>query len=192
MRASKAVDEGPLVEYVDLRPITRNATRTFCRVFIQKESWDRGNTIKWIELGEVGLCSVNDRHDGRFLLKARVKGGVTDFEHDTAYALQLPLIGVMFDGLMIHHSVTRLCAYINPNVDEDSFHVPPPGYDPSTLPGVHRCKDKQCLASDPKGHLIVPEDNWFPKFDANLFRRVAGKRVEIHIGSVIEEKDEDS
>ena len=107
--------------------------------------------------------------------------GVTDFEHDSAWALRLPLIGLTWDGLLVHYHTAHLLAWVDPD-DLDGFNVPGPGYDPAKLPGAHKCKDKQCLKNDPTGHIIVPEGNYVPPTNPVLYRQVRGKMLEITIG----------
>src|SRR5512135_114933 len=177
--------ERPYVETIDVIKLCRNPKRAFCSVWLYPD-WDRRNKIEWIRLGEASLRPSRDNADGRWTLDARMAGGVTDFEHDTAYVIKLPLIGVGFDGLAIHYTRIHLIGWVDPNELED-FRVPPPGYDPVKDPGTYSCKDKRCLEEHPKGHPIIPEGMWLPKPNEELFRRVAGKRVEIIMGPVVKD-----
>lgn len=166
----------------DLRGITRDSKRCRTTVLIQLGL----DKVKWLVFGQAQLRN-DTRRDGSFQLSARMIEGVTDFEHDSAYALQLPLIGVAFDSLVVHYHETHLAGWIHPD-DQDGFRVPGPGYDPRKHKESRICKEKTCLGDHPKGHVIVPEDFFVPPHDLDLYRRVRGKRVEIVIGLHFEEE----
>lgn len=171
------------VERTDIREITRypDLCRTTVRLF---PSWDDREAIDWLIAGQGELRHHEKR--GTWELLMRLTEGVTDFEHDSAYAFQLPLIGLTFDSLYYHQ--TTFVAWVDPN-DFENFRVPRPGYNPMKLPGAYCCKDKDCRREDPKGHMIVPEDNYAgPMPDRELFQAVRGKRVEIKIGPFFKEE----
>jgi hypothetical protein len=170
-----------IVEETDLRPISRRGYRclTTVRLF---PNWDPANAVTWLKIGEARLRSARDgRADGRWLLEAYLTAGTTDFEHDSAYAIRLPLIGVQFEGVDYH--ATRVSAWVDPGNDFEDFHVPRPGYNPMALPNAEKCTDKRC--EEP--HVIVPEGFYVPPFDADLYAAVRGKRVEIRFDLVSEE-----
>ena len=181
-RAHLVVPQNPparLDLLTDLRDITRNTKKCQSVVTIHLD-WE--TKVKWLVFGQAQLRAQREsRPDGCYRLEARMTEGVTDFEHDSAYALRCPLIGVMFDGLLINNHTTHLIAWVDPD-NEEEFRVPSPGYNPTKHAEAHRCKDKQCLKDDPKGHIIVPEGFYVPPRNAELYRRVRGKKVEITIG----------
>jgi hypothetical protein len=171
-------------ERTDLRAVCRRSDTCITTVHLCLES-DRRD-FEWLVLGEAQLESGR-RGRGR-MLKAYLTTGVTDFEHDSAYALQLPLIGVELDAVYYHS--THLVGYVDPELGSftPSFHVPRPGYNPMDHEDAFECDEGHCK-KDP--HIIVPEDHYVPPFDKELFEAVRGKRVEIHIGPVVPEEDED-
>jgi len=159
------------VERTDLLAISRhpNHCLTVVKLF---PSWDQREAFDWLIGGQAEL-----RHHekvGTWDLTMRLTAGVTDFEHDSAYVFQLPLIGLTFESLYYHQ--TTFIAWVNPNASE-AFRVPRPGYNPMTMKGATTCKECK-----PR-HLIVPEDHFAgPPTDLELFKLVRGKRVEIQIG----------
>lgn len=178
----------PYIEAVDLRSITRHSDRCFTHVRLFPD-WDPSNRVDWLVFG---MASVTAKERQRtHSLEARMIAGVTDVEHDSAYALKLPLIGLQFQDLFVSYHTTHLVAWVDPNADERTFRVPTVGYDPTKHPKARLCKDKYCLPAYPNGHMIVPEGHYLPPFDKELFKLVAGKKVEITIGSVLANEDGD-
>lgn len=174
-------DEPPVT---DLRGITRYSDRCVTRVAIRID-WSK--TVEWLICGQSDLTRASDtRQDGRWRLTARMGDGTTDFEHDSAYAFQLALIGLQLDSLAVNCHISNFVAWVDPN-DPDGFRVPRPGYDPSKHPESHRCKDRQCAANGNKDHIILPEGFFVPPFDAELYKLVRGKQVSISIGPVFGE-----
>jgi hypothetical protein len=161
----------PIVEFTDLRSITRSE-QCITDVYLIHDY----KQVPWLRFGAAQL-----RHNERTRsssIAARLTAGVTDFEHDSAYAMRLPLIGVEFEK-EFEYSIVLLHGWVDPSASED-FHVPLPGYDPSSLPGATVCKDARC--SEP--HPIVPEMHFAgpPSKDCReLYEKVRGKRVEIRI-----------
>lgn len=156
------------VELTDLSSITRNPHQSLTTIYIETEM---RRLEKWLAFGETNISS--DRNGT--LLSAFLQEGVTDFEHDSAYALRLPLIGLTID--MVRYSTCVLTAWIDPN-DSHNFAVPPPGYNPMNDPQAEQCSSEYC--KDP--HIIVPEHLYVPLFDQELYEAVRGKKVEIRIG----------
>ena len=158
----------------DLTPICREEGRALTHVRIDLDSYlSRG--VPWLTAG----ASEFQRFDSLcyWTLGARMEGA-TDFEHDSAWAFKLPLIGLEFK-----HAYDQGChftAFVHPDGFDD-FHVPPIGYDPRKLPEAHQCKEKGCRRNDEK-HIIVPEGYYVPAKDAELYKKVRGKRVDIVVG----------
>ena len=171
------------IKPTDLRAITRRSDKCLTVVEIK---WDWETEIDWLTFGEAQL-----RHHenlGTHDLMAYLTDGVTDFEHDSAYALSLPLIGLRFTRLDYHS--THFDAWVDPSHDADrGFRVPSPGYDPMKHPDAIVCRAKTCRRDGP--HIIVPEGHYLPPFNKELFKLVAGKRVEITITQP-HETDDDS
>lgn len=182
-------EEVKLPPLTDLRAVSRDPKRCVTHVYIQTNPWDR-ERHEWLIFGAAQLRHQKESSpDGRFRLEGRMTSGVTDFEHDSAFVVRLPLIGVQFDGLLIHNHYAFLVGWVDPD-GADDFHVPGPGYDPTKHKDAHRCKMKECVKEDPKSHIIVPEGFYVPPFDPELYKLVRGKRVEIRIGPVLPEEDE--
>lgn len=139
--------------------------------------------IHWLIFGEGNF----QRHDGTtsWSLKSYLIDGATDVEHDSAYALRLPLIGVTFNSL--HYHTATFDAWVDPNNPED-FSVPLPDYNPLTMEGAEKCPD----CSSEEEHIIVPDGFYVPPFDKALFEAVKGKRLTIDIGPVLPEQDDES
>lgn len=172
------------VQPTDLREITRHTDkcRTLVRLF---PDWNEQNAIDWITCGQANL-QHNERQN-IWMLKVYLTEWVTDFEHDTSYAFQLPLIGLSFQSLDYHQ--TTFAAWVDPN-NLEGFRVPRPGYNPMKLPDATRCKGRKsdyCKIGEP--HIIIPEGYLAgPPTDLELYKAVRGKKVEIRIGPVY--KDE--
>ena len=155
------------VELTDLTDITRNSKIAKTTVYLQ----DRyGNKVPWLILGEVEV-----RNEGKICwLSAYLTEGVSDFEHDSAHAVRLPLIGLKLDHVWYH--TTYITAWIDPN-DSESFHVPKPGYNPMKHPEACMCEADYC-----EPHMMVPPGYYVPPHDAELYEAVKGKKIEISIG----------
>lgn len=177
MRAMKVVKPGVILE-TDLRSITRHSDRCLTVVNVQLVNWDSRTRVEWLVCGQASIQKPSNPDLGQYTLKAYLPAGVTDFEHDSAYAFQLPLIGI--ELVSVDYSQTTLRAWVDPEGSED-FRVPRPGYNPMELPGAKTCKLKvhghQCYKNP---HKMVPEGYFAgPPPDEELFEAVRGKRVEI-------------
>jgi len=185
MRKSATVDPTPtrksLIEYTDLRSITRRSDKWHTIVTVETHD-DTGfrKNITWLEFGEVQLRSTGRESgaDGCYELRAYLLENVVDFEHDSAYALSLPLIGVRLGPMAVHYHQVSLCGWIDPNVD-DNFRVPRPKYNPMALADTRRDKEL----------TIVPEGFYLPPFDVELYKAVRGKKVEITISPVYKDEE---
>lgn len=170
-----------LVQKTDLRDVSDHTDRCVTTVYITDgdDHYDRPST-KWLVFGSatVRLDITPNR------LCGYLKGNVTDFEHDAAFVLRLPLIGVRLD--MLHGHTTHLEGWVATHA-EDEFHVPWPGYDPVKHPDTVTCDYGHCK-DDP--HPMVPEGYYVPPTDKDLYEYVAGRRVSIRIGPVWEDGDE--
>lgn len=162
----------------DMRKITRSPDRMLSVVrFVH---WSRRST--WLVFGEARLR--HNEKQNTWQLAAHLADSACDFEHDTAYAFQLPLIGLSFQGTDWHTS--SFIAWIDPD-DQDGFRVPKPGYNPMKHPKAEKCsgvydekKGLYCKWNEGKPHIIVPF--FLPPHEPELWREVRGKKVEIEIG----------
>jgi len=163
----KPVPKIEMVNVLDLRPYSRRPDVCLTEVLVQT-GWSSEMTL-WIQAGEASI-RIND-HNQTADLKV-YWDGVQDAEHDSAYILVLPLIGVKMT--LLHCHTVSLIAWIDPN-EYEGFNVPLPGY-PSPN------DTRKCLRNDCKGdraHLIGP---YIPKVNTELFTLMRGRRVEINIG----------
>jgi len=161
------------VSQVDLRSITRESDKIATSVMIVPSR--HADKKKWLLFGEAQLSDRGNSSDGikRWELRSYLKGA-TDFEHDSAYALVLPLICVTFIWVYYHN--TRLSAIVDPTLGpHDDFAVPEPGYNP-----LEHEKTVKCTECEPN-HLIVPEGLYIPPDNPELYKKVSGKEVQIEI-----------
>ena len=114
------------IKLVDLRHLCRDTSTCVCYVTLLDAQYRR---TLWIKLGQVSLRKFGDRGVPWWWLEAYMTAGVTDPEHDSAYALKLPLVGVTFGDVHYHQQTVK--AIIAPHKERE-FHVPPPGYAPKT------------------------------------------------------------
>jgi len=97
-----------------------------------------------------------------------------------------------------HHQF-HFQGFVDPSAGEGrhpTFHVPLPGYDPTKHPEAETCngiydgKKNWCKWGDKKKHVIIPEGFYVPPFEPELFKLVAGQRVEIVLGRSLGKEDE--
>lgn len=176
-----------MLKLTDLTEISRGSKYCSTTVSVELEPYEP--LAEWLRFGQANLKYVNDRKDGRWCLESYLANGATDFEHDSAYALRLPLIGVQFDSIPVWNHMTRLVAWVDPSdylIDRHSdFRVPSNDYNPLKLSETTICEMKGC-----DKHPIVPEGFYLPPFNEDLFLAVRGKKVEIHIGTVLPKNNE--
>jgi hypothetical protein len=157
-----------LVKPTDLRAITRRADSCLTTVIVHM-AWNVN--LEWLTFGEANIRHI--ANEGSDELIARIGDGVTDDEHDAAYALILPLIGLRFHRLDYH--TVHFEAWVDPN--PESFRVPRHGYDPAKNTQAHLCTSKTCHVP----HIVVPVDGYQPPRDLGLHALVAGKRISIAV-----------
>jgi len=168
---SREVASTSLIMETDLRHCTRDTERckTLVQIAVEESNHPRSDHIDWLRFGQATL-----RMDlFPVELRAYLPEGVTDPEHDSGYALILPLIGLELKYVSYH--CTALEAFVAPRAEWD-FRVPWPGYDP--LAEAVPCTDSSCVSA----HLIVPEESYTPYTDPDLYREVVGRHLQIQIG----------
>lgn len=164
------------VPLIDLTGLCRTPDKLYCHVDVELPYGDRA---PWLKLGAVSL-----RHNDRgntWDLHARMDA--TDFEHDSLYALSLVLVGLTLKYVDNHHFLYE--AYLHP--DPANFAVPGEGYDPRKIKGVTKCKGKDCGRGP---HVMVPDGNYAPKLNPELFKLVRYGLLLIRIGPVEPETEE--
>jgi hypothetical protein len=127
--------------------------------------------LEWLIFGRCGVrLARENQRPARWWLQAHLAKGATDWEHDNAFALRLPLVAIEMQ--MVLGSNVILGALIDGR-DPADFRVPPPGYDPIAEGEI--CKDEHCG----RRHPVV--DRYLPPENPELLRVVMGRQVEIFI-----------
>ncbi len=165
-----------MIKLIDLSKITRDAGKIFTEVRL----CDGANLFLWIKFSQCYLRKFNDE---RWCLGAYLRSA-TDFEHDSAHALSLSLIGINFES--IDYGLTRFSGWIKPDSSEH-FRVPTPGYNPLKHPETEKCSEDHCQSKENR-HVIVPENFYVPPENTELFKLVRGRRVEVVTGFVNKNK----
>jgi len=163
----------------DFRSISRDADRVETRIAISLDPYDR-TEYEWIVAGQGSLDRYDER-TGQHTLRVYLGRGATDFEHDSAYVLQLGLYGVRFKGVSYHR--TEVQAFIPPDLRLEDFRVPKAGYDPFLI-DPYTCEEGHC---EKEPHPIVPEGCYVPKGDREQWKLLRGRRVRIVFGPAREE-----
>lgn len=167
------------VPLTDLRSITRRSAE--CETTVTIVGPYDNFRHPWLRWGEANLRDFGGEGGRRkdVLLTAYLDNA-TDFEHDSAHALQLPLIGWTFDSMRYH--AVRFSAWVLPTLDPswDQFRVPGPGYNPLAHPETIDCDNENCIG--PGGpHRIVPEGFYIAPHNPELYERVRGQQVLVTI-----------
>jgi hypothetical protein len=157
---------------IDLKNISRSIDKIVTEITIGRD-YDRQEQVK-ISLGEISLTEGDNRSRGQWSLRAYWDGGMTDPEHDSAYILWLPLVGLQLD--MIHYGQTILKGFVGGG-DSSDFRVPGPDFKIKRLEAAEKCT--QCRGKDK--HLMLPEGLWLPEENPELLSKLAGRVVEIRI-----------
>jgi hypothetical protein len=160
------------IEALDLRPLSRNADRVECVIFVkEKFQW-----VPWVHLGE---ASIQSGREGVNTIKSYMGFDATDQEEDSAYIFSINVIGLRYTSTEYGRSTFE--AWIRPD-DPDSFKVPAADYDPIHDADAETCDGRHCGG---KPHPIVP---YVPEANRTLFSTLRGREIQIHIGPVIPEE----
>jgi hypothetical protein len=158
---------------LDLKSVTRDSDLVVTDIKIYTGDYSKGSGFQdWISCGSVDLRAPTG--PSPWMLNARAKEGITDFEHDSAYIFRIPVVGVELS--FISNGYTYLKGYIGGDVDD--LRVPmETGYDPLKLKGTKTCK------SCKKPHPIVEEGFWAgPKCTHKDWLALVSRRIEICFG----------
>jgi hypothetical protein len=171
----------------DLLSVTRGVDRCLSEVFI----FNGGRRSIWLRFGEARL-NFREKRDS-WQLAAYLSEGVCDFEHDSAFALQLQLVGLTYKGTEYHRSTFTAWVEFD---DQEGFRVPKPGYNPMKHPKATTCagiynekKGLYCKWNEGEKHIIVPEGMYVPPFEPKLWRMLRGKKVEIELGPALPKEE---
>ena len=138
------------------------------------KDWDLDDHFE-ISLGEISLLELTGSQQGQWTLSAYWRDGWTDFEHDSAKILSLPLVGVKLT--MVYYS-TVLQGFVGGGGASDC-RIPPEGYLKTIMdnPYTHECE--RCKGEE--SHMILPEGFYCPPANPNLFKKIVGRPVEIRL-----------
>lgn len=162
-----------IIPHTDLRSITRGAetARTTIEII---DRYDNAARHLWITCGQVSLRQ-DDRRPGDVTITCYLTEGVTDFEHDSAYAFHLDLIGWVFRG--VDYGAVSFYGWLPSDIGwPGEFRVPGPGYNPMEDSDVYLCNEDYC-AKDP--HPMVSEGKFIAPPNPELHKLVKGKRVRV-------------
>jgi hypothetical protein len=174
-----------IIPHTDLRSVTRGADTSRTTIEIV-DRYDMGLRHKWITCGWVNI-RTDDRRPGDVELICYLTAGVTDFEHSSAYAFQLPLIGWTFHD--IDYNAVSFYAWVSPAMDPmRGFRVPGPGYNPMEREDACLCEEGEC-AKEP--HIVVEEGFFIAPDNPELYKLVKGQRVRVTIRPVYEHEKEE-
>lgn len=151
---------------VDLTPITRlreGSDKALTLVYLEVDYKPK----LWFKCGEV---NIHPKPNGDYGFSARLPYGVTDVEHDGAYAFNIPIIAVNFEFVSNGH--VKLDAYIKPPQDQygwEDFHFPKKLIDLESAEMCSYCEEP---------HPIV---DYLPKANTELYRKLQGKKITIYL-----------
>lgn len=153
----------PWLPEVDLRAVTRDAHLVTTYIAVKFG----GMYVPWLEFG-----SLSTMGDGKTFIGARFGSGVTDFEHDSAYALRVDVIDVQL--VSIQDGCVDLRAWVAAE-DADGLNVPSKSILSLEELGVEPCSECE---GDEK-HLII--NTFTRKADVELWKRLRGRELRISI-----------
>lgn len=160
----------------DFTKVTRDAKKVLTSITVRS----RGFAPFEIRAGRVSV-QLDDRDKLYGRLTARAVYGVTDFEHDSAYIFQIPIVG--FGVELIDNGIIYAHAAILGRESEDLRLKLDSSYDPTKLEGASQCDGKRyCKLGEGKPHPIVPEGFWAgPKTAPGLYAQLLGAKLDIRI-----------
>lgn len=173
------VEEPFVVEALDMLKFTRNADKVRTYISIYDPYAERRET-PWIICGDIQISSRDNVNV--WDIGARMGHGVTDFEHDSAYAFRFEAVGLQFDGQ--YFGRMQFTAWINPN-DPETFYIPKTAANPLEAKDTAHCTEKECKAEAKKRkevpHVIV--DRFVPPSNHALYEKLRGKQIRIAFGA---------
>lgn len=173
---------------VDLMSLSRTSEKLFTYVqledcdlerYFEREEDGAKRRDAWLRFGECRIAN-----EGRTcFIGSRLRDGITDFEHDSAYAVHIGLIGLQYKFTDNH--VSHFEAFLT--TEPEDIRIYPADFDPAKVKGSSKCDYKGC-----NKHLMLP-DGYFTPPMYEFARVVAGKRISITMGprDVIEGEDEE-
>jgi len=182
---SRAERRAPLkIEHIDLTGVTRDADDFYCQIMIDTGNYSGGGSRKpWITCGRIKLQFPDSRGARPAILSARAGYGITDFEHDSAYIFQIPVVG--FEVSFVENGMVYAECVIGG--EPDDLRVPTKaGYDPTKLEGADVCTSESCK----KPHGIVPEGYYAgPPTSEEIWRSLVSRKLEIVFGPKSKDKE---
>lgn len=173
---------------VDLTSLSRRGDKLLTYIQLEDPDLERyfdreENGVKrrdsWLKFG---ACRITNEGRNCFI-GSRMRDGITDFEHDSAYAVHISLIGLQYKFTDNHTSHFEAFLTTTP----EDIRIYPADFEPEKVKGSWKCKQSHC-----DKHLMLP-DGFFTPPMYEFARVVAGKRISITMGprwDVIEGDDE--
>lgn len=157
-----------IIDTIDLQKVTRKGGDT--TILLDTGDY-RCPRKEWIRCGAVCLNGHGENVSGT--LGARAGAGVTDFEHDSPWIFQIPVVGASLS--FIDNGVVWIYGWIGG--DPENLRVPAvSGYDPTRLPGSRLCTECK------RNHRMVPEGYFAgPPPEETLWQQLVGRRIEVVI-----------
>jgi hypothetical protein len=153
-----------LPDLVNLCAVTRDAHLVTTHISVKCN----GEYFRWLEFGS--LTTMGDR---KSFIGARYEG-VTDFEHDSAYAVRIEVIDVQL--VNIYGGCIELKTWVSAE-DERGVSVPRKSILSFDELGAVPCEDEHCVGEE--SHLIV--ESFSPANDVELWKRLRGRELRIEI-----------
>lgn len=152
------------IQELDLASVTRTENQRYCQISVQD-----GTSLKkkaWISCGEVSFSEGRAGHT----IRAYLNQDATDFEHDSALAFSIPIIGLTF--VHVYNGTVLFRAFIAPpqsHYDWEDFRVPREIIDLKEATQCDYCED---------AHPIV---EYLPEANPELYRQLSGREIEIFL-----------
>lgn len=168
--------------FKDWREYTRDAETCTTVISVYDPEDMRHNP--WLLFGQLNIREPQGRDHQYNRLCVYLKD-TTDFEHDSAYLITIPFIGLRFGALPVRYHIVTLTAWIAPEIGEPQpdFAVPDHNYNPDAYRVP--CELERCVKEDP--HKI--SEHYHAPYNKTLHNLVRGRSVEISFGPAAEMKE---
>jgi hypothetical protein len=161
---------------IDLTKVTRNSDKVTTTVEVKGPD---GSFYEWLRFGELSRFGSGQRFLGVYYTY-----GVTDTEHDSAYAIHFDVTGVKF--MNVYGGNIEFEAIIaGADEDVESFKVPTGSIDSlDELEGEECEEDNDYCDLGP--HIMI---EYTPKQNTELWKKLRGREIRITICPVVAEEE---